>query len=321
MSIERHKRTLSNGEERTYTYQVNADGTRQTLSIRTGSDSGSGSGSDSGSDSIICYRSTEKKRIAAAILANSSILVIGEPGSGKSFLAQLITQELTDQGFLVSSPGSGTAKQTFMSIAEDLGIDPETLEGKAMTTQQLQGAIAHFLGLNTAFLILDDAHRFPISIRYWLEKLHEHRIPMLLLATFPPARDIFIKLPRIELEPLPNQAIREIMEDEAINLGIELTPGQMADLQQRTGGNPMLARRVVKEEYLGLDGHALDHTQWIDGTPFLIAALMCFMLLRFLGLGFNNTSLYLLGGIMTVAVGIIRIMIYSLPRQGGRLGQ
>ena len=32
------------------------------------------------------------------------------------------------------------------------------------------------------------------------------------------------------------------------------------------------------------------------------------------------TSLYLLGGIMTVAVGIIRIMIYSLPRQGGRLG-
>lgn len=85
--------------------------------------------------------------------------------------------------------------------------------------------------------------------------------------------------------------------------------------------NAGLARRVVKEEYLGLDGHALDHTQWIDGTPFLIAALMCFMIMRFLGLGFNNTSLYLLGGIMTVAVGIVRIMIYSLPRQGGRLGQ
>jgi Holliday junction resolvasome RuvABC ATP-dependent DNA helicase subunit len=311
MTIERHRRKLRNGEERIYTYQVSNDGARRALSIRTGS----------GSDSIICYRSREKKRITAALLANSSILVIGEPGSGKSFLAQLITQEVRDQGFLVSSPGSGTAKQAFMAIAEDLGIDTDTIEGKAMTTQQLQEAIADFLVNNTGFLILDDAHRFPVSIRCWLEKLHEMGQPLLLLATYPPARDIFIKLPRIELEPLPNQAIREIMIDEAINLGIELKPGQMAELQQRTGGNPMLARRVVREEYLGLDGHALDHTQWIDGTPFLIAALMCFMVMRFLGLGFNNTSLYLLGGIMTVAVGIIRIMIYSLPRQGGRLGQ
>ncbi|MEA5537060.1 AAA family ATPase [Crocosphaera sp. XPORK-15E] len=257
MTIERHHRRLNNGEERIYTYQVNPDGTRRSLSIRN----------SSGSDSIICYRSKEKKRIAAALLANSSLLVIGEPGSGKSFLAQLITQEIREQGFLVSAPGSGTAKQTFIAIAEDLNIDTETLEGKAMTTQQLQEAIADFLVNNTAFLILDDAHRFPVSIRCWLEKLHEREQPMLLLATYPPARDIFIKLPRIELEPLPNHAIREIMEDEAMNLGIELKPGQMADLQQRTGGNPMLARRVVREEYLGLEGHALDHTQWIDGTP------------------------------------------------------
>ena len=109
------------------------------------------------------------------------------------------------------------------------------------------------------------------------------------------------------------------MEDEAQSLSISLTPGQLADLQQRTGGNPMLARRTVREEYLGLDGNAPDHTQWIDGTPLLIAGLMCFMILRFLGLGFNNTSLYLLGGMITVAVGVIRIMIYSLPRQSGRL--
>ncbi|MFM7438793.1 MAG: ATP-binding protein, partial [Snowella sp.] len=66
---------------------------------------------------------------------------------------------------------------------------------------------------------------------------------------------------------------------------------------------------------------ALDHTQWIDGTPLLIGGLMVFMILRFLGLGFNNTSLYLIGGMLTVAVGIIRIFIYSLPRQSGRLGR
>lgn len=208
-----------------------------------------------------------------------------------------------------------------LTIAKDLGVDTETLEGKAMNAQQLQEAIALWLANNTAFLILDDAHRFPTSLRCWLEKLHEQEQPMLLLATFPPARDIFIKLPRIELEPLANKYIREIMEDEAASLGTELTSGQMAELQERTGGNPMLARRVVREEYLGLDGQNADHTQWIDGTPLLIAVLMCFMILRFLGLGFNNTSLYLLGGILTVAIGVIRLMIYSLPRNSNRLGQ
>ncbi len=95
----------------------------------------------------------------------------------------------------------------------------------------------------------------------------------------------------------------------------------MAALQERVGGNPMLALRVVKEEYLGLDGTALDHTQWIDGTPLLLAGLTLLVIFRFLGLGFNSTSLYLLGGILTVAVGVIRIMIYSLPRKSGRLGQ
>jgi hypothetical protein len=48
---------------------------------------------------------------------------------------------------------------------------------------------------------------------------------------------------------------------------------------------------------------------------------MCFVIIRFIGLGFNNTSLYFLGGIITVAIGIIRILLYSLPRKSSRLGQ
>jgi hypothetical protein len=144
---------------------------------------------------------------------------------------------------------------------------------------------------------------------------------MLLLATFPPARDIFLKLPRIELEPMSDRAIRAIMMEAAAELNLELNPAQLASLQERTGGNPMLARRVVREEYLGLDGNALDHRQYIDGTPFLIAALMCFVIIRFIGLGFNSTSLYLIGGMITVAIGVVRILLYSLPRKSGRLGQ
>jgi hypothetical protein len=58
-------------------------------------------------------------------------------------------------------------KQVLLEIAESLGVDTETLEGKAMNTQQLQEAIAEFLDEKIAFLILDNAHRFPASLRCW----------------------------------------------------------------------------------------------------------------------------------------------------------
>ncbi len=60
------------------------------------------------------------------------------------------------------------------------------------------------------------------------------------------------------LEALPERAIREIMEGEANDLGLQVTPGKLADWQQRAIGNPMLAKRVVKEEYLGLEGNNFD---------------------------------------------------------------
>ncbi|MDJ0605769.1 ATP-binding protein, partial [Microcystis sp. M53602_WE12] len=246
--IERHRRRLANGEERVYTYGVGADGERQSLSIRSVDDS----------LSIPCYRRAEKERVVAALLANASLLVVGEAGAGKTFLAERVIEDLWGRGFPVSAPAIGTVKQMLLEIAGDLGVDTETLEGKPMTAQQLQETIAEWLENNVAFLVMDNAHRFPVSLRCWLEKLHLQGQPILLLATYPPARDIFLKLPRIELEALPERAIREIMEGEANDLGLQVTPGKLADWQQRAIGNPMLAKRVVKEEYLGLEGNNFD---------------------------------------------------------------
>lgn len=311
MRIKRHRRRLRGGEERLYTYAVSADGSqRRSLSIR----------SRSGSLSPRLYRSAEKRRIVAALKARSSLLVVGEPGAGKTFLAEAVRDELEEEGFLVAAPSWGTVRQVLVEIAEELELEVETGEGKAMNVQQLQEAIADWLEENVAFVILDGAHRFSASLRGWFEKLHAQEQPMLFLATYPPRRDIFLKLARLELEPLGQGAIREILEEEAAAYGLELSSGQLASLQERVAGNPMLAKRAVEEERLGVEGLA-DHAHWVDGTPFLIAALMGFVILRFLGLGFNNTSLYLLGGIVTVAVGVARIAIYSLPKPSNRLGQ
>ena len=111
------------------------------------------------------------------------------------------------------------------------------------------------------------------------------------------------------------------MQQGASELGIELSAAQLAQLQQRCGGNPMLAKRVVREEYLGLEENSPDHTQWVDGTPFLIAGLMVFTIVRFIGLGLNSTSLYLIGGLVGVTVGIVRLLLFSLPKKSVRLGR
>lgn len=310
MQIKRHRRRLANGEERTYIYEVSADGDER-RSIAT----------VSSSVSPICYRAAEKRRIVAALQADSSLLAVGESGSGKTTLGEFVATELEELGFTIAHIEPSTVKQALVSVAEQLGVDTESLEGKQLTTMQLMVGIAEFLQNHTAFLIVDDAHRIQVQIRCWLENLHKLGQPMLLLATSPPARDIFLKLPRIELEPLSDKVIRLIMLEAAAVIGLELTNAQLAHLQQRAGGNPMLAARVIREEYLGLDDPSPDHQQWIDGTPILIAGLMTCTIVRLIGLGLNSTSLYLFGGILTIAVGISRLILFSLPRKSGRLGR
>lgn len=266
-----------------------------------------------------CYRYAEQRRIVAGLLSGNSLLVVGEPGSGKSMLAHFVGQDLT--GFRLVHLKASTPKQMVESVADQLNLDPTTLEGKKMTLAHLQTALFADLLNQTAIFICDDAEQYPIGMRQWLESLLGTKAVLLVLATWPPAKDLFLKLPRLELDPLPESSIRDCINSAADELGIRLRPGQVSNLMERCGGNPMLAKRTVLEEYLGLKITGPDHTQWIDGTPFMVAGLMCFTLVRFLGLGFSSTSLYLLGAILTVVAAIARLLLYSLPRRKGRLGQ
>jgi superfamily II DNA or RNA helicase len=116
MPIKRHKRKLANGEERVYLYAVSKDGTqRRSLSS-----------SPASSVSPPLYRSAEKNRIVAALQANSSLLVVGEAGIGKSVLGEAVAEELQELGFTVAIAHPLTVKQALLDIANQLGVDTET---------------------------------------------------------------------------------------------------------------------------------------------------------------------------------------------------
>jgi Holliday junction resolvasome RuvABC ATP-dependent DNA helicase subunit len=80
---------------------------------------------------------------------------------------------------------------------------------------------------------------------------------LLMLATTPPRKDIFLKMPRISLQPLNFEEVRAIMLDEAEQMGIRIDASRLAALQERSGGNPQLARRVVREEMLSIIDNCL----------------------------------------------------------------
>lgn len=278
------------------------------------------SASANASSSFPFYRTAEERRITAGLLAGQSFLVISGTGYGKSTLANHIRTTLESRSFQVIQVDASTPTLMIFSICEQLHIDVITLDGKRKSNAQLRDEVASMLSRKNDLMILDNAERYDIKFRVWVCELIALGCPILVLATHPPRKDLFLKIPRLELEPLLDREIREIMSLEADRVGLRLKRGDLANWQSRVAGNPMLAKRAVQEEYLGLSKTEADHTQWVDGTPFLIAVLSGLTIVRFLGLGFNSTNLYLLGGILTVSVGVVRLIYYSLPKAKTRIG-
>ncbi len=265
------------------------------------------------------YREAELWRIVASLKANKPILVVGEEGSGKSVLAGGVISQLVSEGFAVAICEPSTPKQMLVEIAEQLGVKTYDIEGKNLTAEGLKNAIAVHLKNNSAFLVIDDAHTCELKFRLWLKNLKRQGTPILLFATDPPKTDVFLNLPRIELTSLPEYAIRELMEQAALEQGISLKPHQLARLQERVGGNPMLAQRVIDEEKIGLDIEAGDHRRYADATPLLLLVGVFFIVIRFIGLGTGDQALYIFAGIVAaIFLGISRLMYY-LPRESRRI--
>jgi hypothetical protein len=265
------------------------------------------------------YRQAEFNRITASLLANGAILIVGEEGSGKSVLANAVFERLICDGFLVAFVEPTTPKQMLLEITQQFNLPSQDIEGKNLTVDKLKRAIAEFLGENTAFIVLDDAQSCDMKFRIWLKQLRRKGVPMLVLATDPPRSDIFINIPRIELKPLPEKAIRQIMKSAAVERMIDLSAADLSKLQERAGGNPMLAIRAIEEEYLGLDIEGADHRRYFDITPLILVVGVIFVIMRFIGLGTNDQALYIFGGIAAaIFLGLSRLL-YSLPQEERRI--
>ncbi len=187
------------------------------------------------------YRKSELERVVACLKADSSILVVGFEGSGKSLLVTEVVSQLKAEEFTVIKLGQATPKNMLKHMAEQLMLnDPQNVDQpqKSLSADQLKIEIAHHLATNysgndKAFVVIDDADQCDPRFRDWLKILNRQGVPMFLSATDPPRTDIFLNIPRIELEPLADYYIREIMEQKAIDRKVNLLPHQLAACRRK----------------------------------------------------------------------------------------
>lgn len=277
-----------------------------------------------GNSLIAEFREGDINQVLGSLRKGQSLLVLGEAGSGKSVLGITVAKQFESECKVAIASYSGSAKQTLIAIAQAFDVPTETADDKPkpLTADQLRVEIRDDMRNGRRLLIADDAHRWPASLRYWMEELLRGKGLLLLLADRPPARDVFLKMPRLELEPLSPDQIRTLMYAEATAYGMAINPSKFAELQQRVGGNPALAKRVVHEELLGIgEEMSTDHRQYIDGTPFLIAGLSAIGIVRFIGLGMGDKALYMVGGVATLLALTLRTLFFAVNRKSTRLGR
>ena len=161
-----------------------------------------------------------------------------------------------------------------------LGCPTEDDRDKPMTVDALKEEILVNTNENT-LLIFPEAKRLTTSIRYWLEDMISAGAKVVCFAVTNPGKDIFLEMLEIELE-LPTDAhIRSVMAAEAQRQGLNISKSRLAELQPLAGRNPMLARKIIKNEKLGLKQDKPEHTQYVVIMPILIALLMSFGIIRF----------------------------------------
>ncbi len=215
----------------------------------------------------------------------------------------------------------GSVKNFLKTIAFELDIptsDQET--GRQLTVDQLKEEIAVNVGEDT-LLIFPEAKRLTTSIRYWLEDLMADGVVVVCFAAANPGKDIFLEMLEVELELPSDRCIREVMEAEANRQGLKLSRSRLAELQPLAGRNPMLARKVIRNEALGLNKQGKpEHTQYVVVMPVIVAALLAFGIVRFVGLGTGNRALYITGGCCLVA-GMALKQLGSVRGARKRLGQ
>jgi len=222
----------------------------------------------------------------------------------------------------------GSTKTFLMELAKQFRVDTiepkynkegEVIGDRQLTADEIKEKLAQEIEKGS-LLIIPEAKRLPASIRYWLETLMRMgKVIVVAIAVAVIKRDIYLQMLEVELERPSIEAIRGVILEEAEKNDLSLTDHQIAKLLTVAGRNPLLARKAVRNEKLGLNPEP-EHSLYLDISPIIISALMAFSIVRFIGLGTGDRGLYVIGGIALV-LGVMLRQIGKIRGARRKYGQ
>jgi hypothetical protein len=216
-----------------------------------------------------------------------------------------VAEELAGDFSVATATYKGSGKKFFQQLAEQLDIPTEIEDDKGRVKQLTLDQLKEEIALNIpsdALLLFPEAKRLTTGIRFWLEDLIEQGCRVCCFAVANPQRDIFIEMIEVELKLPDDQIIRSAMEDEASKVGLNLSSARLSQLQPLAGRNPMLARKVIRQEQLGIN-QKVEHRQYLVMMPIILSALFSFAIIRYVGMGTGNKNWQIFGGVsLTLAM-------------------
>lgn len=270
-------------------------------------------------------REYEQKFLLDALSRKRSLLLYGQWGVGKTWLALRVQRQLCESGLTAHYlPWTSPVGDCIKAIATALDI-PTTKNNLAdkevrCTQAEILAAIGERLIETGDILILDKAHSIPVTLRNHIEQWLEQGATILLVATLPASKELYLKFPRWELKPLDYHSSYRLLLTTAAQLGIGIGQQELRQLATKGNGNPQFLLRSIVESDIQADSDP-DQKEWIDLSPVVLIGLCLLIVLRYAGQGLNDTNLVIMGGLATIAVRIGWLLTKQLSRQKARIGQ
>ncbi len=237
-----------------------------------------------------------------------------------------IAQELEGKKRVVTASYRGNLPKFLETFAEGIGCDVEVEDDKGKTKKLKGEELKKEIMLNvneSTVLIIPNCNLLSrcSSVVFWLEDLVNDRgLTIIGTSPIPLQKGVFMSMTEVELKNPSDRHIREVMESEARKLGLSINSARLSELQGLAGKNAALAKKLILQEYIGVKPENPEHSNYLDISPIVISGLMTLGIVRFIGMGTGNKSLYIIGGVALI-LGMMLKQLGSLKGAKKKRGQ
>jgi hypothetical protein len=290
-------------------------------------------------------RDKEFAQLQSNLLHNISTLLLGEPGIGKSYLVKSLTDSQTRpvlwienlkavRSVLIESIIAKLHQDRNLKLDDDnysLSLTLEEIKSKCLknkTIEQLAEIISDSVIGKNYICVINSMTGLTIANQVIIDKILLAGVPVFActnrLKPTVELESIYRRFNQLELQPMKNKYIREITTNKLINVRADETNKQIliTRITNSACGNVGIVEKMTKDALALSTGGDLTydqvyaiqepylHRKYFDLTPIVLLSIASFAVLRFIGLGTNDTLLYIIGGIaFIVFMAVSRLLL------------